>query len=138
MTKEELKPIDTSKYKITETGQVLKMTKDRMNLNDYETTLNGQPVVYSDSIDSSFPDTRSKNQKKKDRKEYFKRKRKMPRLTKREWYLVNCACHCLYDSLDVTNGEIKDRRPDIYKENKKDMKTLDRIMAKIEEIKENE
>ena len=51
MTKEELKPIDTSKYKITETGQVLKMTKDRMNLNDYETTLNGQPVVYSDSID---------------------------------------------------------------------------------------
>ena len=62
----------------------------------------------------------------------------MPRLTKREWYLVNCACRCLYDSLDVTNGEIKDRRPDIYKENKKDMKTLDRIMAKIEEIKENE
>ena len=30
MTKEELKPIDTSKYKITETGQVLKMTKDEM------------------------------------------------------------------------------------------------------------
>lgn len=26
--KEELKPIDTSKYKITETGQVLKMTKE--------------------------------------------------------------------------------------------------------------
>ena len=77
MTKEELRPIDTSKYKITETGQVLKMTKDRMNLNDYKTTLNGQPVVYSDSTDGLFPDTRSKNQKKKDRKEYFKRKRKM-------------------------------------------------------------
>ena len=30
MTKGELKPIDTSKYKITETGQVLKMTKDEM------------------------------------------------------------------------------------------------------------
>ena len=30
MTKEELKPIDTGKYKITETGQVLKMTKDEM------------------------------------------------------------------------------------------------------------
>lgn len=30
MTKDELKPIDTSKYKITETGQVLKMTKDEM------------------------------------------------------------------------------------------------------------
>ena len=27
---EELKPIDTSKYKITETGQVLKMTKEEM------------------------------------------------------------------------------------------------------------
>lgn len=27
MTKDELTPIDTSKYKITETGQVLKMTK---------------------------------------------------------------------------------------------------------------
>lgn len=31
-----------------------------MNLNDYKTTLNGQPVVYSDPIDSLFPDTRSK------------------------------------------------------------------------------
>ena len=31
----------------------------------------------TDSIDGLFPDTRSKNQKKKDRKEYFKRKRKM-------------------------------------------------------------
>ena len=30
MTKDELKPIDTSKYKITKTGQVLKMTKDEM------------------------------------------------------------------------------------------------------------
>ena len=30
MTKDELKPIDTSKYKITETGQVLKRTKDGM------------------------------------------------------------------------------------------------------------
>ncbi len=43
-----------------------------MNLNDWEITLNCQPVVYSDS----FPDTLSKNQKKKDRKEYFKMKRK--------------------------------------------------------------
>lgn len=48
----------------------------------------------------------------------------MPRLTKREWYLVYWACHCLWDSLDVAN-------PDVYKENKKDMKTLDRIMSKI-------
>lgn len=47
-----------------------------MNLNDWKITLNGQPVVYSDSIDDLFPDTRSKNQKKKDRKEYFKKKRK--------------------------------------------------------------
>lgn len=30
MSKEELKPIDTSKYKITETGQVLKMTKEEL------------------------------------------------------------------------------------------------------------
>lgn len=30
MTKEELKPIDTSKYKITDTGQVMKITKDEM------------------------------------------------------------------------------------------------------------
>ena len=30
MAKDELKPIDTSKYKITETGQVLKTTKDEM------------------------------------------------------------------------------------------------------------
>ena len=30
MTKDELKPIDTSKYKITETGQVLKRTKEEL------------------------------------------------------------------------------------------------------------
>lgn len=49
-----------------------------MNLNDWKITLlNGQPVGRSDSIDDLFPDTRSKNQKKKDRKEYFKQKRKM-------------------------------------------------------------
>ena len=30
MTKEELKPIDKSKYKITKAGNVLKMTKDEM------------------------------------------------------------------------------------------------------------
>ena len=47
-----------------------------MNLNDWKITLNGQPVVRSDSIDDLFPDTRSKNQKKKDRKEYFKMKQK--------------------------------------------------------------
>ena len=47
-----------------------------MNLNDWKITLNGQPVDRSDSIDDLFPDTRSKNQKKKDRKEYFKMKRK--------------------------------------------------------------
>ena len=42
------------------------MTDEEMNLNDLEITLNGQTVVYSDSIDDLFPDTRSKNQKKKD------------------------------------------------------------------------
>ena len=47
-----------------------------MNLNDWKITLNGQSVVRSDSIDDLLPDTRSKNQKKKDRKEYFKMKRK--------------------------------------------------------------
>lgn len=47
-----------------------------MNLNDWKITLNGQPVSRSDSIDDLYPDTRSKNQKKKDRKEYFKMKRK--------------------------------------------------------------
>ena len=30
MIKEDLKPIDVSKYKVTETGQVLKMTKEEM------------------------------------------------------------------------------------------------------------
>ncbi len=49
------------------------LASEVMNLNDYKITLNGQPLVRSDS----FPDTRSKNQKKKDRREYFKQKRKM-------------------------------------------------------------
>ena len=43
-----------------------------MNLNDWKINLNGKPVVRSDSL----PDSRSKNQKKKDRNEYFKMKRK--------------------------------------------------------------
>lgn len=59
----------------------------------------------------------------------------MPRLTKREWELVDCACHCLYDSLDITNSSIKERNPDLYRENEKDMKNLDRIITKIQESK---
>ena len=45
-----------------------------MNLSDFEITINGQPIQKVTSI--SFPDNRSKNQKRKDRKEYFKNKRK--------------------------------------------------------------
>lgn len=48
-----------------------------MNLNDYKIFINGQPVKRSNSTDDLFPDTRSKNQKKKDRKEYYRQKRKM-------------------------------------------------------------
>lgn len=55
----------------------------------------------------------------------------MPRLTKREWVLVNNACSCLWDSLDISNSSIKDRLPDVYKQNEKDMKTLEKIIAKI-------
>ena len=43
-----------------------------MKLSDYTITINGNPVVKADS----FPDTRSKNQKRKDRKKYFSDKRK--------------------------------------------------------------
>lgn len=35
MTKEELKPIDVSKYKVTETGQVLKMTELEKEAEEY-------------------------------------------------------------------------------------------------------
>ena len=41
-------------------------------MKEYIITINGQPVVRSDFL----PDTRSKNQKRKDRKEFFKNKRK--------------------------------------------------------------
>lgn len=43
-----------------------------MKLSDYTITINGKPVVKADS----FPDARSKNQKRKDRKKYFSDKRK--------------------------------------------------------------
>lgn len=43
-----------------------------MDFSDYKIFINGKPVVRS----SNFPDTRSKNQKKKDRKEFYKNKRK--------------------------------------------------------------
>ena len=44
-----------------------------MNLSDYQLFVNGQPIKKAEV----FQDTRSKNQKRKDRKEYFKNKRKM-------------------------------------------------------------
>ena len=43
----------------------------------------------------------------------------MPRLTKKEWILIKYACRNLWDSLDITNGDIQYRQPDIFKENKK-------------------
>lgn len=43
-----------------------------MNFSDCKIFINGQPVVRS----SNFSDDRSKNQKKKDRKEFYKNKRK--------------------------------------------------------------
>lgn len=45
------------------------------SLNDYEIFLDGQQIKKVTSSEL-FPDTRSKNQKKKDRKEWFKQKRK--------------------------------------------------------------
>jgi uncharacterized GH25 family protein len=43
-----------------------------MNLSDYQIFINGEPIKRI----TEFSDTRSKNQKRKDRKEYFKQKRK--------------------------------------------------------------
>ena len=43
-----------------------------MNLSDYQIYINGQPIKRAEG----FPDTRSKNQKKKDRREFYKNKRK--------------------------------------------------------------
>lgn len=43
-----------------------------MNLSDYQIFINGQPIKRAEG----FPDTRSKNQKKKDRREFYKNKRK--------------------------------------------------------------
>ena len=43
-----------------------------MTLSEYEITINGQPLQRA----TLFEDTRSKNQKRKDRKEFFKNKRK--------------------------------------------------------------
>ena len=42
-------------------------------MSDYQLFINGKPIKRVEG----FPDTRSKNQKRKDRKEYFKDKRKM-------------------------------------------------------------
>lgn len=42
-------------------------------LDNYQLFINGEPIKRAEG----FPDTRSKNQKKKDRKVYFKNKRKM-------------------------------------------------------------
>ena len=62
----------------------------------------------------------------------------MPRLTKNEWCLVKSACDCLWDSLDITNSELKYRTSSnaqtIYKKNVKDMKTLERIVKKINKV----
>lgn len=44
-----------------------------MTLSEYKITINGQPLQRA----TLFKDTRSKNQKRKDRKDYFKLKRTM-------------------------------------------------------------
>ena len=48
--------------------------------------------------------------------------------------MIKFACHCLYDSLDSTNRDIKDSLPNAYKQYKKDMEILDKIMSKLEVI----
>lgn len=45
-----------------------------MKLSDYQLFINGQPIKIKRA--EAFPDTRSKNQKKKDRREFYKNKRK--------------------------------------------------------------
>ena len=45
-----------------------------MNLSDYQLFINGQPIKIRRA--EGIPDTRSKNQKKKDRREFYKNKRK--------------------------------------------------------------
>lgn len=58
----------------------------------------------------------------------------MPRLTKNEWKLVQYACNHLWEALDITDFEIKERNLEIYKQNEKDKKTLERIINKIREV----
>ena len=58
--------------------------------------------------------------------------------TDKELHLIQSACDCLWDSLDITNSELKYRDTDvsksIYEQNIKDMKILDRIINKIRKI----
>ena len=59
-------------------------------------------------------------------------------LTDKELHLIECACRCLWDSLDITNSELKNRTSDVakenYEQNIKDMEVLNRILNKIKEM----
>lgn len=72
MTKEELKPIDVSKYTITETGQVLKMNKNKCFLNGgrgSEKTFRLLCETYENKIaelEKENAELKSENQKWKD------------------------------------------------------------------------
>lgn len=56
MTKDELKPINTGKYKITETGQVLKMTKEECEIETSDEEKSAEEEIFNEWKSEQYKD----------------------------------------------------------------------------------
>ena len=78
MTKDELKPIDTGKYKITETGQVLKMTKDACEIETSD-----EEKLAEEEIFNEWKSEQYKDQSTEEKMEFVEHLHTFPRYFKK-------------------------------------------------------
>ena len=101
MAKEELKPIDTSKYKITETGQVLKMTdEEKAELERRIASQRGTIRVYNNKLKSRLEQVERLKQENKELREENAKLKKELKISQRCWQdqknislNANCSLH---------------------------------------------
>ena len=101
MTKDELKPIDTSKYKITETGQVLKMTdEEKAELERRIASQRGTIRVYNNKLKSRLEQVERLKQENKELREENAKLKKELKISQRCWQdqknislNANCSLH---------------------------------------------
>ena len=113
MTKNELKPIDTSKYKITETGQVLKTTKDACEIETSD-----EEKLAEEEIFNEWKSEQYKDQSTEEKMEFVEHLHTFPRYFKKaflaglkaarqeKWHDLKKYAKLLQDICTVMGGDI--------------------------------